>query len=109
MAVEGVRCPVARTAEIVGGKWTLLILRDLCAGERRFSELQRSLDGISPKTLAERLRFLERNGVVRRAARGGVPGHVAYSLTPLGEGLQPVIESLRNYGEHWLREAKRPS
>ncbi len=99
---EGVRCPVARTAELVGGKWTLLILRDLCAGERRFSELLRSLDGISPKTLADRLRLLERNGVVQRTERRGVPGHVAYSLTLLGEGFQPVIASLRAYGERWL-------
>jgi DNA-binding HxlR family transcriptional regulator len=102
MAVAAVRCPVARAAEIVSGKWTLLILRDLCAGERRFSELQQSLPGISPKTLSERLRHLERRGVVQRAARGGVPGHVAYRLTPLGEGLQPVIDSLRAYGERLL-------
>ena len=102
MGELGRACPVARTAELVGGKWTLLILRDLCAGARRFSELQRSLEGISPKTLAERLRFLERHGVVRRVPRREVPGHVAYSLTPQGEGLQPVIDSLRVYGEHWL-------
>ncbi len=99
---DGLLCPVARAAEIVGGKWTLLILRDLCAGERRFSELARSLEGISPKTLAERLRFLERNGVVERAERRGVPGAVAYSLTTRGRGLQPVVSSLREYGERYL-------
>jgi DNA-binding HxlR family transcriptional regulator len=108
MAGEAIDCPVARAAEIVGGRWTLLILRDLCAGERRFSELQRSLSGISPKTLAERLRFLERRGVVRRSVRGGVPGQVAYRLTPMGEGMAPVIDSLRAYGERWLQTSNWP-
>lgn len=104
MPARTTRCPVERSAEIVSGKWTLLILRDLCVSRRRFCELEHSLDGISPKTLAERLRFLERRGIVCREAFTGVPSHVAYSLTPLGEGLRPVIESLRAYGEDWLRE-----
>ena len=55
-------CPVARTAKIISGKWTLLIIRDLASGVKRFNQLERSLDGISPKTLSERLRYLEEEG-----------------------------------------------
>src|SRR2546426_8322692 len=62
-------CPVARTAEIVAGKWTLLIIRDLASGVKRFHQLERSLHGISPKTLSERLRSLEEEGVIFRQTR----------------------------------------
>ncbi len=59
-------CPVARTANIISGKWTLLIIRDLASGVKRFNQLERSLNGISPKTLSERLRSLEEEGVILR-------------------------------------------
>ena len=95
-------CPVARTAELIGNKWTPLIVRDLARGERRFSELERSLVGISPKTLSERLRRLEEAGVVDRACFAEVPPRVEYSLTPKGHALLPVIESMRAFGAAWL-------
>jgi DNA-binding HxlR family transcriptional regulator len=95
-------CPVARTAEIIGNKWTPLIVRDLARGHRRFSELERSLIGISPKTLSERLKRLEEAGVVNRACYAEVPPRVEYSLTGKGHALLPVIESMRSFGAVWL-------
>ncbi len=95
-------CPVARTAEIIGNKWTPLIVRDLADGHRRFSELERSLAGISPKTLSERLKRLEEAGVIDRVCYAEVPPRVEYSLTPKGTALLPVIESMRAFGTRWL-------
>ena len=95
-------CPVARTAEIIGNKWTPLIVRDLARGRRRFSELERSLAGISPKTLSERLKRLEDAGVVVRECFAEVPPRVEYSLTAKGHALLPVIESMRAFGADWL-------
>ena len=97
-------CPVARTAEIIGNKWTPLIVRDLARGCRRFSELERSLVGISPKTLSERLKRLEEAGVVARACFAEVPPRVEYSLTGKGHALLPVIESMRSFGATWLAD-----
>src|SRR5689334_23117542 len=88
-------CPVARTAKIISGKWTLLIIRDLASGVKRFNELERSLEGISPKTLSERLRHLEEEGIVRRETFAGVPPRVEYSLSERGHDLTNVIECMR--------------
>ena len=99
---ESVGCPVARTAEIIGNKWTPLIVRDLAEGRRRFSELERSLHGISPKTLSERLKRLEDAKVVERQCFAEVPPRVEYSLTAKGHALLPVIESMRAFGRRWL-------
>jgi DNA-binding HxlR family transcriptional regulator len=95
-------CPVARTAEIISGKWTLLIIRDLTTGTKRFSELERSLAGISPKTLSERLSALEREGVLHRKTYAEVPPKVEYSLTEKGQALAEVIDAMRSYGNAWL-------
>jgi len=95
-------CPIARTAEIIGGKWTLLIIRDLASGVKRFNQLERSLHGISPKTLSERLRSLEEEGVIFRQTFAEVPPRVEYSLTTKGRDLCNVIESMRSYGKRWL-------
>ena len=95
-------CPVARTAEIISGKWTLLIIRDLASGVKRFNQLERSLQGISPKTLSERLRSLEEEGIITRQMFAEVPPRVEYSLTEKGQDLIHVIESMRNYGSRWL-------
>ena len=99
---DSLGCPVARTAELIGNKWTPLIVRDLARGERRFSELERSLTGISPKTLSERLKRLEEADVVARRCFAEVPPRVEYSLTPKGFALLPVIESMREFGLRWL-------
>ena len=98
----GYVCPVARTADIISGKWTLLIIRDLTYGTKRFSELERSLEGISPKTLSERLSALEREGVLSRRTYAEVPPKVEYSLMPKGQALAGVIDAMRSYGNAWL-------
>src|SRR2546421_6320217 len=71
--IDDTVCPIARTAEIISGKWTLLIIRDLASGVKRFNQLERSLHGISPKTLSERLRSLEEEGIVYRQTFAEVP------------------------------------
>jgi DNA-binding HxlR family transcriptional regulator len=95
-------CPVCRTAEIVCGKWTLLLIRDLAEGYSRFCELERSLEGISPRTLSLRLRALEDEGVVARHTFPEVPPRVEYALTDKGRALLPIIADMRAYGEEWL-------
>lgn len=92
-------CPVERAANVIGGKWTLLILRDLFTGTKRFGELRASLTGISPKTLTERLRALEQEGIVVRKIYPEVPPRVEYSLTTRGQKLGPIIEGMREWGE----------
>jgi DNA-binding HxlR family transcriptional regulator len=99
-------CPVCRTAEIVCGKWTLLIIRDLAEGRSRFCELERSLRGISPRTLSLRLRALEEEAIVVRHTFPEVPPRVEYALTEKGRALVPIIEDMRAYGRRWLGGAE---
>jgi DNA-binding HxlR family transcriptional regulator len=101
MAVDET-CPVCLTAEVVCGKWTLLLIRDLADGRTRFCELERSLSGISPRTLSLRLRALEEEGIVDRHTFPEVPPRVEYSLTEKGRALLPIIEDMRTYGRRWL-------
>jgi DNA-binding HxlR family transcriptional regulator len=95
-------CPVSATAEILSGKWTILLLRDLADGHCRFCELERSLEGISPRTLSLRLRALEEHGIIARRTFPEVPPRVEYTLTEKGEALVPIIEDMRAYGRDWL-------
>src|SRR5919206_1086296 len=95
-------CPVCRTAEIVCSKWTMLVIRDLAEGRSRFCELERSLSGISPRTLSLRLRALEEEGIVERHTYAEVPPRVEYTLTAKGRALLPIIEDMRAYGREWL-------
>jgi DNA-binding HxlR family transcriptional regulator len=95
-------CPVCQTADVICGKWTLLIVRDLAEGRARFCELERSLRGISPRTLSIRLRALEEEGVVERQTFPEVPPRVEYALTDKGRALVPIIEDMRTWGTKWL-------
>ncbi|MFP5363346.1 MAG: winged helix-turn-helix transcriptional regulator [Thermoleophilia bacterium] len=95
-------CPVCRTAEIVCGKWTLLLIRDLAEGRSRFCELERSLHGISPRTLSLRLRALEEERIIERETYPEVPPRVEYRLTEKGRALMPIIDGMRTYGTRWL-------
>jgi DNA-binding HxlR family transcriptional regulator len=101
-ASSNAECPVCKTAEVVCGKWTLLVIRDLAEGSCRFCELERSLEGISPRTLSLRLRALEQEGIVARHTYPEVPPRVEYALTAKGEALVPLIEDMRRYGNRWL-------
>ena len=94
-------CPVQRTAKILDGKWTTLIVRDLIGGKKRYSELQRSLSGISPRLLAARLRLLEQHGMLTRTVYPTVPPTTEYELTTLGHGLRNVIKAMAKFGASW--------
>ena len=95
-------CPVCATADIICGKWTILVIRDLADGRTRFCELERSLAGISPRTLSLRLRALEEEGIVERQTFPEVPPRVEYALTDKGHALLPIIEDMRAWGSEWL-------
>ena len=96
---DDVTCPVCATADIICGKWTLLVIRDLAEGRSRFCELERSLAGISPRTLSLRLRALEEEGIVARQTFPEVPPRVEYALTEKGRA------ALTEQQAEWIRFA----
>ncbi len=93
---DNTSCGIAKTMETLGGKWTILIIRDLLEGERRFSELEHSLVGISPRTLALRLKELEGDNIITRNC---ATGHPVYSLTERGHSLHGILDTMRHWGE----------
>jgi DNA-binding HxlR family transcriptional regulator len=94
------RCPIARTLDIVGERWTILILRDLVTGgPRKFQDFERSLAGISPNTLSARLKRLEETGIVERDFYEQHPPRAEYKLTKKGEELRPVLRALFDWGQ----------
>jgi DNA-binding HxlR family transcriptional regulator len=97
-------CSVAACAEILGAKWTAVLVHDLSEGPRRFSELEHSCCGISPRTLSERLRALEHEGILVRHSYAESPPRVEYELTEKGADLLPIITEMRRYGHRWLVE-----
>lgn len=97
-------CPVEATVALIGNKWRMLIIRDLLDGTKRFSELLRSLSGISQKVLTENLRFLEENGLVKRIVYNEIPPKVEYTLTELGVSLRPVFILIRDWGIEYLEK-----
>ena len=99
---EEMNCSVARSLEVIGEWWTLLIIRDLALGKKRFNELEKSLGGISAKTLSERLRSLEQGGIITRQAYAEIPPRVEYDLTEKGQALLSLIDNMREYGQRWL-------
>src|SRR5213595_4098037 len=97
-------CAVACCAEIIGAKWTALLVHDLSEGPRRFSQLEHSCSGISPRTLSERLRALEDEDLVERRSYAESPPRVEYELTEKGQALLPIIAEMRRFGHAWLVE-----
>lgn len=97
-ASSGPECGVERTLAVIGGKWTTLVLRELLAGTRRYSDLKRALGRVSPKTLTERLRHLEAEGLLTRTVHAEVPPRVEYTLTPHGESLGEIIAAMGRWG-----------
>src|ERR687886_1496595 len=99
---ESPSCAVAACAEIIGAKWTALLVHDLSEGPRRFSQLEHSCAGISPRTLSERLRALEDEEIVVRRSYPESPPRVEYELTDKGQALLPIIDAMRGFGRDWL-------
>jgi len=91
-------CPVARANQVLGGKWTTLIIRDLLQGKMRYSELQRSLVGISPRMLAQRLAQLEGAELVTKTIYPTVPPKTEYALTPKGRRAENIIAAMAEFG-----------
>ena len=98
-------CPGETTAQLIGSKWRLLIMRDLLDGTKRFGELKRSLGSISQKVLTSNLREMEERGLVERRVYPEVPPRVEYSLTEAGASLRPVIDAMRTWGVDYQQRA----
>jgi DNA-binding HxlR family transcriptional regulator len=98
-AYEINECPVARTLDLIGERWTILLLRDLLLqGPRRFQDFQTSLPGIAPNTLSARLKSLEDHGLVRRQLYNDRPPRLEYVLTDKGKSLGPILKAMRDWG-----------
>lgn len=102
-AADASNCPVECTLGILGGRWKVLILRELFKGTKRFSELQRGIQGVTQKMLTQQLRELERDGIVQRKVYAQVPPKVEYSLTECGESLKPVLDAMHHWGKAHLK------
>jgi len=99
-------CPVARTLDVIGERWTALILRDLFLKKSgRFQDLQESLQGVAPNILSDRLKSLESYGIIERKAYSQNPPRFEYVLTDKGRTLGPIIKSLRDWGQRYTSEA----
>jgi DNA-binding HxlR family transcriptional regulator len=95
-------CPVAMAAEILGARWTLVLLRELVVGSTRFNDLRRGVPRMSPALLSKRLKDLEAAGIVTRSPVVGEPGAFEYRLTEAGRELKPVIEAIGCWGQRWI-------
>ena len=96
-------CPVARTLDVIGERWTILLLRDLfLLGPRRFQDFQESLTGVAPNTLSARLKAMEEQGLIGRRFYSDHPPRVEYYLTEKGKSLGPVLKALREWGQRHL-------
>ena len=100
-------CPVARTLDILGDRWTMLVVRDLFLGQSKFSDMLESLEGISPNLLADRLKRLERQGIVERVFYSDHPPRAEYLLTEKGIELGPVIQAMAEWGINYELEEER--
>jgi len=101
-----VSCTVEATLKVIGGRWKVLILRELFQGIKRFGELHRALNGITQKMLTQQLREMEQDGLIHREVYLQVPPKVEYSLTDLGKTLQPILNAMHDWGIKYLNEKK---
>ncbi|MDF7641686.1 helix-turn-helix domain-containing protein [Bifidobacterium sp. ESL0784] len=101
-------CPVETTMTLIGNKWTVLIVRDLLQGTKRFSELRRSVGNVSQKVLTSNLREMEADGLVNRKVYAEVPPRVEYSLTETGRSLKTVIDAMRVWGTRYQQAMLHP-
>ncbi len=95
-------CPVAKVADLIGDSTVLLIIRDLTHGPRRFNELQTSFPGVSTRTLTQKLKALESEGLIEKKKYSEFPPRIDYLLTKKGRGLLPIIKALEKYGKQYL-------
>jgi DNA-binding HxlR family transcriptional regulator len=98
------QCPIQFVVDLLGNKWSILVLRELFNGDRRTHELLTALPGISTKTLTQRLREMEAYGLIERRIYAEIPPRVEYSLTPKGRQIKPVMAALHEVGSQWLEQ-----
>lgn len=96
-------CPVKATLDLLGRKWTLLLIMELMGGVRRFNKLSHALAGVNSRTLRERLRIMERENLVSRRVVSAIPPWVEYSLTPKGRALFKAMDDLSQWGRRWMK------
>lgn len=102
---ELLECPVATTVSLIGSKWKLLIIRNLLERPWRFNELKKSLAGISQKVLTDSLRSMENDGIITRTVYPEVPPRVEYALSELGETMRPILDSMKEWGTNYKKNA----
>ncbi|AFZ14513.1 transcriptional regulator, HxlR family [Crinalium epipsammum PCC 9333] len=102
-------CSVEITLKVIGGRWKVLILRELFHGVKRFNQLHRSINGVTQKMLTQQLREMEQEGLIHREVYLQVPPKVEYSLTPLGESLKPILDSMHQWGTKFLSQKNSDS
>ena len=95
---------IASAMKIIGNKWTALLLRDLATGPKRFTELEKSVDGINPRTLSQRLDELEQFGIVTKENYKQMPPRIEYELTPKGQDLIPILRQMAEWGNKYPME-----
>jgi len=95
-------CPVARTLDLIGERWTILLLRELLHGPRRFQDFQAALPGVAPNILSARLKTMEDDGLVRRSLYSERPPRLEYVLTDKGKSFGPIVKALRDWGNKHL-------
>ena len=94
---------IAGAMEIIGNKWTALILRDLMSGAKRFGEFERSVGNINPRTLSQRLDDLELQGIITKQSFSEVPPRTEYSLTQKGQDLLPILKQMATWGDKYYQ------
>jgi len=92
---------IAASLRIIGQKWTALLIRDLCEGPKRFGELERSVEGINPRTLSQRLEALERYGIITKKTYAEVPPRTEYTLTEKGKDIMPILRQMAAWGDKY--------
>lgn len=107
--LERSTCPVECALKAIGGRWKVLILRELFLGTKRFGELHRALHGITQKMLTQQLRELEQDGIISRYVYQQVPPKVEYSLTDMGQTLKPILDSMHSWGLKYLEQTENNS
>jgi DNA-binding HxlR family transcriptional regulator len=108
MPGSGLRCPIAASLNILGDRWSLVIVRDMLVGKKRFSEFLTSSERITSSVLTERLNRLEGAGIVSKAAYQSNPIRYEYELTPVGSGLLPLLQEICRWGNAFLPDTMEP-
>ncbi len=100
-------CAVEATLKVIGGRWKVLILRELFRGTQRFGQLHRAINGITQKMLTQQLRELEQDGLITRTVYAEVPPRVEYDLTERGQSLKPILAAMHKWGGEFVKEEKK--